>query len=129
MIQFALMNNCFNLLQTLTLLVSHNRANVSVNDILAALDDSDISISGPEDESDGYEPVEHDNEGKSLSESSDEDAPRKMPQTNTSIKGYNKRQKNANKNNWSKGLFDAGNTLWGGESLILVMSGIHHLNS
>ena len=38
----------------------------------------------------------------------------KMPRTNTSIKG-NKRQKNANKNNWSKGLFDAGNSLWGGE--------------
>ena len=76
------------------------------------------SITRSEDESDGYEPVEHDNERKSessLSESSDEDAPLKMPQTNTSIKGNNRRQKNANENNWSKGLFDAGNTLWGGE--------------
>ena len=74
------MNNCFNLLQTFTLLGSHNREIVSVNDIIAALDDSDLSISGSEDESDGYEPVEHDNERKSessLSESSDEDAPNK----------------------------------------------------
>ena len=110
------MRNRFTLLKTFTLLGRCNRANVSLNDIIAALDDSDMSISGSEDESDGYEPEEDDYGRKSessLSQSSDEDAP--LAQTNISKKGSNKKQKNANKNNWKKGLFDAGNILWDGE--------------
>ena len=103
-------------------------SHVSVNNIIAALDDSDITISGSEDESDSYETVEHDNERKSessLSESSDEDVPLKMPQTNTSIKGNNKGQTKT---------IGAKDCLMleipcGVVSLILVMSGIHRLNS
>ena len=121
------MRNCLNLLQTFTLLASYNRANVSVNDIIAAFDDLDMSISGSEDESDGYEPEKDDNRrksGSSLSQSSDEHGP--LAQTSTSNKGSNK-QKNAKKIGRKDCLMLK--ISYGVASLILVMSGIHHLNS